>query len=292
MMDWSEACRILGIPESATESEIKDQYIYKAQLLHPDKNQDKPENVRKRAEAELALVNQAYTVLNNPNNNPYRIPPKLAIEPAGIRFKDVRIGERRSTTFTVRNIGGPYTSIWIDNQPAPWLAVIGVKSITSDRLPLEVTLECTGTGEAGRQYTCDLPVKLENENTHAVDNAVVKVELYTGLEPFETGTVKNVKTASKKSKVEVPLTKPETPLNRKGKMVFSIKAFLLNFLAFALLGVVAAYLIWSLWIINEIVIIGLILYSVVAFGLSFNHGLNWGSKADKSVTNNTGRKKK
>ena len=70
-MDWIEACQILGVPESATEAEIKEQYIYKAQLLHPDKNQDKPENIRKKAEAELVLVNQAYAIVSNPGNNPF-----------------------------------------------------------------------------------------------------------------------------------------------------------------------------------------------------------------------------
>ena len=155
-MDWAEACRILGVNESATESEIKAQYLYKAQLLHPDKNQDQTENIRHKAEAELSLVNQAFTFLSDSQHNPYKIPPKLAVEPAAIRFKDVNIGERKSTTLIIRNVGGPYTSVWMDNQPAPWLAVTGVKSITSERLPLEVTLESTGMGEPGKHYVCDL----------------------------------------------------------------------------------------------------------------------------------------
>jgi hypothetical protein len=86
-MDWAEACRTLGVAESATAEEIKEQYLYKAQLLHPDKNQDKPENIRRKAEAELVLINQAFSFLSDPQNNPYRVPPKLAVEPAVIRFK-------------------------------------------------------------------------------------------------------------------------------------------------------------------------------------------------------------
>ena len=80
-MDWAEACRILGVSESATEEDIKEQYFYKAQLLHPDKNQDKPENVQKKAEAELALINQSYAFIKNPVNNPYNPPPQNSGKP-------------------------------------------------------------------------------------------------------------------------------------------------------------------------------------------------------------------
>jgi hypothetical protein len=259
-MDWPEACRILGVPESATETQIKEQYLYKAQLLHPDKNQDKPESIRKKAEAELSLVNQAYSMVNNPNNNPYRIPPKLAVEPMGIRFQDIEIGERKETTFTVRSIGGPYTSIWIENKPAPWLTVTGVKSITSERLPLEVALECMGTGESGRQYTCDLPIKLQNENTQAVDQAAIRVEL-------------NIK------------PKPATAAIERGreecrsKKSFSTKAFLVNIMVFAVVGILAVYCINIFLKLDQAVLsIGLICYTAIGFGISFNQGVTIGSK--------------
>jgi len=45
-MNWEEACQILGVPITATKDEIRAQYIYKAQLLHPDKTIGLPENVR------------------------------------------------------------------------------------------------------------------------------------------------------------------------------------------------------------------------------------------------------
>jgi hypothetical protein len=273
-MDWAEACRVLGVPESATEAEIKEQYIYKAQLLHPDKNQDKPENIRQKAEAELALVNQAYSFLSNPLNNPYKIPPKLAVEPVKIRFKDVNVGEHKTTTLIIRNIGGPYTSIWIDNHPAPWLTVIGVNSITRERLPLEVVLEGVGIGEPGRQYVCDLSIKLENESTHTVDQATVKIELYI------------------KSKSQAPISgtevihpdPPPQPVLRK-KAGFSFRAFLVNLLAFAVIGIVLVYLVRTFLKIDELIfIIALIIYSATAFGVSFNQGLSVGSKTKKSKT--------
>jgi hypothetical protein len=286
-MDWAEACRILGVAESATEAEMKEQYMYKAQLLHPDKNQDKPEKIRNKAEAELALVNQAYSFVNNPNNNPYKIPPKLAVEPMGIRFRDVDIGEKKSTTLIVRNTGGPYTSIWIDNQPAPWLTVAGVKSIGSERLPLEVALECVGTGEPGKQYVCELLIKLENESTHAVDNAAVKIELYIKSESARSGIEKEAITPTKKSGVEVPQDKPAVQPVQKKKMGFSLAAFLVNFLAFAIIGIVAVFVINIFWEINQMaMLIGLILYTIIAFGISFNHGFTVGSKTEKTQMKN------
>jgi hypothetical protein len=276
-MDWTEACRILGVSESATEAEIKEQYIYKAQLLHPDKNQDKPENIRKKAEIELALVNQAYTYLINPNNNPYKFPPKLSVEPLRIRFKNVNIGERKTTVITVKNVGGPYTSIWIDNQPAPWLAVTGVKSIGAERLPLEVVIEATGTGQPGNEYASDLVIKLENENSHALDQAAVKVELFTAGRPGASST-------EKESRVS---PEPETQVKSKNRLGLGIGAFLLDILAFSAIGTVVGFIVYMMFSIDQMILIGaLILYALIAFGISFNHALSVGSKTNRNKIKN------
>jgi hypothetical protein len=280
-MDWAEACRILGVSETATDTEIKEQYLYKAQLLHPDKNQDKPENIQKKAEAELSIINQAYSIINNPINNPYRIPPKLAVEPMGIRFKDISIGERKVSTFTIRNVGGPYTSIWIENKPAPWLTVMGVKSITSERLPLEVALECTGIGEPGQQYSCNLPIKLENENVHTIDQIAVKIELNTKFESAKFGIEKESKIAAIKTNATVHPDKYVTQPVQKNKIGFSLKAFLVNFLAFAILGIGLVFLVRTFMRFDgAILMIGLILYAAIAFGVSLNHSITIGSKTN------------
>jgi hypothetical protein len=57
--------------------------------LHPDKNQNKPESVRKKAEEQLKQVLLAKKYLDDPNNNPFSNPPKLEIVPKNIRFKNV-----------------------------------------------------------------------------------------------------------------------------------------------------------------------------------------------------------
>jgi DnaJ-class molecular chaperone len=57
---------ILGIPSDATPSEIKDKYIFNANILHPDHTIGMSEKTRKQAEEKLKLVNVAYETLSNP----------------------------------------------------------------------------------------------------------------------------------------------------------------------------------------------------------------------------------
>lgn len=182
-MNWEEACRILGIMPTATEQEINKQYRYKVQLLHPDWNLNKPLTVRERAEEELKQVNEAYKVLKDSINNPLRSSPKLDISSGSILFQELDFGQKQAAMFEIRSVGGAYSKIWIDDSPAPWLRVTDVKSLTGELLPLAVTIEATGSGEAGKRYFCKLVVRLENEQTKAKDEAVVEVELSMKAEP-------------------------------------------------------------------------------------------------------------
>jgi hypothetical protein len=275
-MDWAEACRILGVPETASDAEIKEQYIYKAQLLHPDKNQDKPESIRKKAEAELAIVNQAYAIVSNPNNNPYKIPPRLSVDPTGIRFKEVHLGEQKTTTIRVLSVGGPYTSIWIDNQPAPWLTVTAVNSLTTERLPLEVTLEATGTGVPGTLYSCDLLIKLENEDTHMLDRVLVKVEMHVEFGPIVSVSGKAAAPPQSSTSSDV---KPASSPARKENRGFSPATLVANLLAFSLLEAIVMIPVYYFLNLNQIVftLIAIIVFAV-AFGFSLDHALNVGSR--------------
>jgi hypothetical protein len=190
----------------------------------------------------------------------------------------VAIGEKKITTLTVKNIGGPYTSIWIDNQPAPWLVVTGVKSITSERLPLEVTLECIGTGEPGKWYSSDLAIELKNENTRAVDRAAVRIEMYTRSGPPDPD---NGKPAAVSAKSTGPAAQPV----RNKKLGFSSLAFLANFLALALLGALAVFLLNYFLILNQVVILAIsVVFVAIDFGVSFNHAITVGSKTEKPKT--------
>ena len=178
-MGWEEACRILGVEPGASSEEIRQQYYYKAQLLHPDKTIGRPESIRRKAADEFKLVNQAYQFLTDPLNNPFTNPPRLKVSPKHIRFRDVEIGQRKTTSFEVSNIGGPYTSIWFEREPSAWLSVTSFRSTTTEQLPMEVTIECTGAGEQGKQYSCRLPVRLENAKTKLKDEVALDIELWT-----------------------------------------------------------------------------------------------------------------
>lgn len=176
-MNWEEACQILGVPVTATAAEIHTQYIYKAQLLHPDKTAGLPESVRQKAEEELKRVNSAYTVLKDLKNNPQANPPKLSVSPRYIRFKDVAPSQKKTTSIEIESVGGAYTKFWMDDSPADWLKVIEVKSTTNDPLPLEVTIEAIGSTTLHKQIECSLPIRIENEKTKTRDEIIVKIQL-------------------------------------------------------------------------------------------------------------------
>ncbi|MCL2140416.1 MAG: J domain-containing protein [Dehalococcoidia bacterium] len=175
-MKWEEACRTLGVTEKATPLEIKEQYLYKVQLLHPDKTIDKPEKIRQKAEEELGGVNVAYKFLSEEKNNPFT-PPKLEISPSTIFFSDVAINQKKTTDIVVKSVGGPYTNCWIDNSPAPWLVVSGIKATTSEALPLLVTLEAQGIPSVIQQERCSVLVKLRNEKTGLSCESIINVEI-------------------------------------------------------------------------------------------------------------------
>jgi hypothetical protein len=173
---WEEACQILGVLPTASAAEIHSQYIYKAQLLHPDKTVNSPPSVRVKAEEELKKVNAAYDFLKDPRNKPNNGPPKLHISLSHVRF-NVDPGQKKSTIFKINSTGGLFTKFWMDDSPAPWLRVAEVKSLTNDPLPMEVTIEATGMGDPSGHFECFLPIRIENEQTKTKDEIRLKIEL-------------------------------------------------------------------------------------------------------------------
>jgi DnaJ domain len=176
-MKWEEACQTLGVATTATPTEMHAQYIYKAQLLHPDKTAGLPEKARQKAEEELKVINAAYTVLKDPKNNAVTIPPKLKVVPRHISFTNVESGQQKTTHIQIESVGGSYTKFWMADAPAPWLKVIEAKSTTNDPLPLEVTIEATGDSALQEHSQCNLPIRLENEKTKTKDEVSIKIEL-------------------------------------------------------------------------------------------------------------------
>jgi calcineurin-like phosphoesterase family protein len=223
-MNWEEACQILGVPVTATAAEIHAQYIYKAQLLHPDKTAGLPESVRQKAEEELKRVNSAYTVLKDLKNNPQANPPKLSVSPRYIRFKDVAPNQKKTTSIEIESVGGSYTKFWMDDSPAAWLKVIEVKSTTNDPLPLEVTIEATGSSTLRKQIECSLPIRLENEKTKTRDEVTVKIQLQMKAAPTP-GTFSifgiRIRNPFRKPK-PLPIYIPHPPRRARGHKTFVV----------------------------------------------------------------------
>ncbi|MDD2251502.1 MAG: J domain-containing protein [Dehalococcoidales bacterium] len=176
-MNFEEACRILGIPTTATAEEIHAQYIYKAQLLHPDKTVNLPDKVRHKAEEELKRINEAYNILKNIETSPSGIAPKLSVEPQSIIFKDLAPGEKQTALIRVDNTGGAFTRFWADDSPAPWLKVRQVRSTTANPLPLEITLEATAISTLETKNRCSLLILLENSSNNTHDQVEVTIDI-------------------------------------------------------------------------------------------------------------------
>ena len=173
-MTREEACRILGVSEAATPAEIKTRYLFLINIFHPDKNIDKPETIRLKAQDEFIRIKAAYEFLTSHTQDIKR-PPKLEATPKYIRFKEVALSQKKTTTIEVKNIGGPFTNLWIDDSPCPWLSVIDVKSISNEPLHLMITIEATGA--PGLNQRCMLPIRLTNEKTGLSDELQISIEV-------------------------------------------------------------------------------------------------------------------
>lgn len=175
-MTWEDACLILGISPTASAAEIEKQYLYKANLLHPDKNMNLSQSLREKAEEELKKVNVAHEFLKKQQNRPNNGPPKLHLTVSHVRF-NVEEGQKKTTTFKINNTGGPFTNFWMDDSPSQWLKVVEVKSLSDAPLPIEVTIEATGIGVSNEHSECMLPIRIENQQTSTKDEIKLKIEL-------------------------------------------------------------------------------------------------------------------
>ena len=197
MVDWEDYYEILGVSPDSSDQEIKDTYRYKVNILHPDRLASVSESIRRRAEEDLKKVNRAYDILKDPEKrkeyrsewikhnagNQRNLPkPRPVVDPTIIRFSDVKPLETKTSSFTIRNLGGPYSRIWISN-PDSWVKVVSWESLTSsDELPMKVELEAQGD-DWEKSFSEYIRVKLDEEET------TVRVELETKTEPVKQATL-------------------------------------------------------------------------------------------------------
>jgi curved DNA-binding protein CbpA len=64
-INWLDYYDLLGVQPDSDTNAIREAYLYKIHLLHPDHLQGAPERVRHQAENELKAVNEAFEVLRN-----------------------------------------------------------------------------------------------------------------------------------------------------------------------------------------------------------------------------------
>ncbi len=206
MPDWEDYYEILGVDPEASAEEIRHAYRAKLMDYHPDRQRGATEAVQRLAAEKLKEVISAGVVLRDPEKRrqfhaewlPRKGPPKLEVSPTYIRFNDSLPGQRQHSSFVVRNIGGPYTTIRVGN-PDSWLRVTGVESMADDdELPLRVELEAQGQ-EADKTYMEGVTVHLD----HAT--VTVGVELRT---KHTAATAISFPDASLEAAIRAGLNKP------------------------------------------------------------------------------------
>jgi hypothetical protein len=187
---------ILGIAPDASTDQIKEAYIYKVNILHPDRLAGASERIRRLAEEELKKVNVAYQVLSNPERKrQYDIKqfgrtsvasnlqktkpsgkPQPEVYPKTVSIKDALPYVKQRSVFFLRNSGGPYTKVLIGQTPG-WIKIAKTAPLQEhSKLPMRVEIEATGI-QWGKVYSGRIAIKLDDVETH------VGVELSMAKKP-------------------------------------------------------------------------------------------------------------
>ena len=193
MSDIEDYYQILGIERSASAKDIKDAYLYKVHILHPDRMSMMPERIRIQAEEDLKKVNKAYEVLSDirrraqydmrtfgsvePVVSSYQETkakgkPKLEIYPKSIFFDKALPYVKQKGSFYVRNVGGAYSKIMISTPPQ-WIKFMRTKSLyPNSKLPMQVDIEAIAI-DWGKTISSKIKVRLDETEV------VVEIKLRT-----------------------------------------------------------------------------------------------------------------
>lgn len=196
MINEEDYYQILGISPEADTKQIKEAYLYKVNILHPDRLAAMTPRIRRLAEEELKKVNMAYEVLSNPQKRQQYDTrrfgstevvrdvkktglgkkPKPEVYPRTIHFDKILPYVKQQASFFIRNVGGPYTKVLI-SEPPEWIRVVKTKSLQNyAKLPMRVDIEAMAI-DWGKIYSSQIVVRLDE------GEARVKVELRTKKKP-------------------------------------------------------------------------------------------------------------
>ena len=200
MTNEEDYYQILGVTPEAINEQIKEAYLYKVNILHPDRLDKMPEKVRRLAEEEIKKVNLAYEVLSNPQKRkqydqrrlsniesnieivrdskkrPFLGTSRPEVHPKTIKFDKVLPWVKQRGSFFIRNVGGRHKKVFI-SEPPEWLKIVKITSLQGhSKLPLQVYIEAMAI-QWGKTYSTEIIVRLDESE------AKVKVKLHTQRKP-------------------------------------------------------------------------------------------------------------
>jgi len=90
--------------------------------------------------------------------------PKIEIYPKVINLKNSLPYVKRTASFFIRNVGGPYKKILIGPTPE-WVKITNTKALyDGSKLPLQIQLEATGI-QWNKEYSTEIRVRLDESET-------------------------------------------------------------------------------------------------------------------------------
>jgi len=193
MLENRDYYQILGIERNATPEQIRQSYLYWANILHTDRMGQMPERIRLKAEEDFKKVNEAYEVLSDPRKRAQydkktgvgvdvktsshqqtraKVEPRVEIYPKIIFLDSAKPRAKQKGTFFIRSVGGEYSKIRISN-PEKWIKIIRTKSLyPGKKLPMQVDIEAIAP-DRGKTISSEIRVRLDESE------ASVKIELST-----------------------------------------------------------------------------------------------------------------
>ena len=225
---WKDYYKVLQLDPSAESEAIEAVYTRLSRKYHPDTSKDP------HASERMKELNEAHDILGNPEKrikydavwrakqsgrrNASSTPPIPVAEPGQIRFADASRGDIKKASFIVKNIGGPFSKVLVNN-PNSWLKVTGSRSLSSsEKLPMQINIEAAA-GDWDRVYVDYVVVKLDNAEFR------VRIELQTKPKPVDENTTSGPSEFNQRY-APAPNTIKEKP--RKNKKTLSIIAGLFS----------------------------------------------------------------